>query len=149
MKLNRFGRSLIKGIAGLALIAATGCEENSDDANNGQGRDNFEVHFTAGHINTGEIITETAQVVRGANYNVFLWCSNDGDSDRISIEADNQVIGTYFTAENRMWGNGWYVNQRAGPFSFNAQSNNVVFEVYAQTDGYGTWPKLLEVQRAD
>ena len=74
-------------------------------------------------------------------------CSNDGDSDTINIYADNNKIGEYSTEENRFNGNGWYVDQTAGPYSFTTSSNTCVLEVTTETDSWGTWPKSLHISK--
>ncbi len=85
-------------------------------------------------------------VLPGATYDVVLYATNDGDSDRIAVVADGKTIGVYATAENRAGGNGWYQAQYSPAYQFTATGHTAIVGVKVEgsgNDGYGTWPQEL------
>ncbi|MEI6808348.1 MAG: hypothetical protein WCN95_06475 [bacterium] len=136
------------------ILVLSGCDDststdssatvNESQFNNGWGRSRFMVTF-GGHMFNGEVMERTADVHPGSTYNAILTCSNDGDADAIVVKADGNQILVYRTAENRMSGRGWYVDQEAACLPFVAVSSQVVFQVQTYTDGWGTWPQSLLV----
>ncbi len=152
----------------VGIIAITGCEQSSNDSSSnedstytnspsqktdgnsdgGSSRNDSQVIDLGGHMFNGEKQLVTARVRAGQTYNVALLCSNDGDSDTINIYADGNSLGSYQTAENRLGGSGWYVDQRGYYQPFVAASDTVVFTIETKTDSWGTWPKSLELSLA-
>lgn len=125
--------------------STTNSNSDSSQSNNGGGGDNSSLTISGSHMYSGERKDVTVDLRAGRAYNVNLICSNDGDSDTINVYANGTKIGSYQTAENRMGGNGWYVDQNASIGQFTPSSDSVVFTIETITDSWGTWPKELEI----
>jgi len=154
--MKRLKSAITKTLSGILLAGLlTSCEPTNsnnkerDNANNGQGRENFDLYVNGGHMFNGETAELTGEVIPGANYQAKLYCSNDGGRDLITILAAGRKIGEYLTEENSMGGRGWYEDQIAGPYSFTTISNTINFKIYTKTDEWGTWPQVLEVKKVE
>jgi len=145
----------IAGLTGLAsiLLLNPGCENNDYSSpssptiedNYGMGLEHFTLDIAEGHMFNGQRTEVTGSVIPGANYRVNLFCSNDGDKDVITVLASGQEVIKYVTQENRMGGNGWYVEQKSPAGHFTSSSSEVTFEIITQTDEWGTWPQAIDV----
>lgn len=143
-------------LACLGILTLSGCEDSEEDYSSNaptnsvvsrhveKKSSNFKVYF-GGHMYNGERREQVAEVKSGAIYDVKMLCSNDGDSDTINVYADGNLICTYQTAENRLGGGGWYVDQLAQCQNFTAQADKATFSIETTTDSWGTWPQYLEV----
>ena len=138
-------------ILAAGLVALAGCEEG-EKANNGQGRDNFNLHIPhpkTKEMHQGESSEVIADVNRGCAYSVYVSGSNDGPSDRISVYADDIKIGTYTTQSMSLGGRGWYVRQDSPSFNFTTTSDTIRLKVHIDSaDSYGTSPNRFIVSRA-
>jgi len=141
-------------IVSLAMLVNTSCENplapSGPGPNNDQGVDSFTIGFNQGHMYSGETSSEvTGEVRKGLPYDVWVRGSNDGDSDRISIYADDVKIGSYSTQAIREGGDGWYVNQYSPKFNFTPSNDAVRLKVHIDSaDSYGTWPYEFNLERA-
>lgn len=146
MAIKTLKNIVFAGVASLTMLANMGCENplspSGPRPNNGQGVDSFTIDFNQGHMYSGETSSEvTGEVRKGMLYDVWVRGSNDGDSDRISVYADDVKVGTYSTEAIREGGNGWYVNQYSPRFNFIPSNDAVRLKVHIDSaDSYGTWP---------
>ncbi len=142
---------ILSGLLSLGLVGLVGCETNSNDDSNynrGQGRDKFSVYI-GGHMYNNESKDIAVDVVPGATYHVNMECSNDGDSDLITVRINNQNLIEYKTDENRFGGSGWYHLQTTPKATFVSTSEVAIATVSTRTDGYGTWPQNLNFERVE
>jgi hypothetical protein len=162
--MKRYGKARTLGI----LLACGGllsaCESDSPDYNNQSATTNqtantsdsdgdndggrrSSVHMSLSRDRGAQ---RTVNLSAGT-YEATLECTNDGDSDLITVSVDGRTVLAYTTRENRMGGNGWYVSQGATSSPFNLPGGKVEIKVgvRAGRDGYGVWPQNLWIRKAD
>ncbi len=143
-KINR-RNFLRKGLGGLAFAAifSAGCEPPPEE-------NPYTDLSNSGRMFRGETADAIVDVDNGRAYDLILRCTNDGDSDRLSIYADDVKIGEYVTRAIRTGGNGWYTSQESPAYRFIATNNKAVIKVHVDSaDKWGVWPKMIKVTEAE
>ena len=132
-------------------LLSTGCEDIEKDKkqNGGQGVDNFYVSIGRGHMFRGDKAEKTARVKKGENYTVKLRCSNDGDSDAVSVFVNQQRVGVYRSPVVRHGGHGWYEPFFSQPYTFSTTNSTITLGVKVDSaDSWGVWPLDFWVDKA-
>lgn len=149
-RLTGFRKSCM-ALAAITTLAFTGCEKDSNtnsDANYGEGKDNFTAQLPNYIMHRGENSEVSVEVRPNCDYEAKLTCSNDGDSDVVSILVDGKAIGTYNSVVVRHAGAGWYEFFESSPYKFTTTGEIARLGVHiAHADDWGVWPAKFSVSR--
>jgi hypothetical protein len=95
----------------------------------------------------GESAEMMFKVKPGCTYEGNVLGSNDGDSDTISVYADDANVLTYTTKAIRKQGRGWYEPQFSPKFRFTTSNNTAIIKIHIDSaDKYGTSPDRIRIK---